>query len=104
MNKFVLAENPMREGDTSLYIVHLLDPVAIIEVEENHVEYHPGKFYKHFTHGFEQYTLSIHFLFSRELDSEQHHAIVDKMLDKAWRWFRAYMEWEDKQIKDDENQ
>lgn len=97
MNKFVLGENPMRPDDPDLYIIHLPDPVAIIEVEEDHIEYPPGKWYRHFVFNEELFTLSVHFLWTRELDTEQHNAIVNKMLDKAWRWWRAYMQWEDTQ-------
>lgn len=101
MNKFLLAENPMRPEQSGLWIIHLLDPQAIIKCDEDHLEFEPGKFYKHFSFKnsdeiVEYWTLSVHFMFTRELDSEQHSAIVDQMLSRAWRWYRAYMEWEDK--------
>lgn len=105
MDKFLLAENPMRPEQSGSFIIHMLDPVAIIKCDENHVHFLPGKFYKHFQFNnsdnlMENWTLSIHFMFTKELDSEQHDKIVDHMLDRAWRWYRSYLEWEDKQIDD----
>lgn len=46
---------------------------------------------------YEDYTFQAHHLFTREFDSEQHHLIVTKLLDRAWHWYKAYMEWEDSQ-------
>lgn len=103
MDKFLLAENPQRPDNSGLFIIHMLDPVAIIQCEEQWYELQAGKFYKHFhyknaTDIIENWTLSIHFLFSTELNSEKHHKIVDHMLDRAWRWFRSYLEFEDKNL------
>lgn len=102
MDKFLLAENPQRPEQSGQFIIHMLDPTAIIQAIPDHLEYPPGKFYKHFSFQNidgvqEDWTLAIHFLFSTELDSEQHHSIVNHMLDRAWRWYRSYLEWEDKQ-------
>lgn len=103
MDKFLLAENPMRPDQSGRFIVHMLDPVAIIECELEHNEYPPGKWYKHYyfqniDEVIENWTLSIHFMFTKELDSEQHHKLVNHMLDRAWRWYRSYLEWEDKNL------
>lgn len=102
MDKFLLAENPFRPDESGLWIIHMIDPHAIIECDEEWLDLPPGKFYKHFQFKsgeiIENWTLSIHFLFSTELDSEQHHKIVNHILDRAWRWFRSYLEWENKQI------
>lgn len=96
----------MRPEQSGLYIIHLLDPVAIIACEEYHVVYPEGKLYKHFSFqnsdgNIEHWTLSVYHLFTNELDSERHHAIVDRLLNRAWRWYRAYMEWEDNNIQID---
>jgi hypothetical protein len=102
MNKFLLAENPMRPEDTGLYIIHLLDPVAIIECFEGHTgtgEVEPGNIYKHFQFKnsdgiIEEWTLQVIHLFTTDfLEEPQNRAI--KLLERAWRWYRAYMEWED---------
>lgn len=99
MDKFVLAENPMRENDDQ-YIVHLLQPVAIFKVALTH-EMPIGKISKNYSYQnpdglIEEYNLSTHYLSANlEADPEE---IVTKLLDKAWRWYRAYLSWEDKNI------
>lgn len=101
MDRFLLAENPMNDGNCA--VIHTVDPMAIIECIEG---------YEHFNSPYRQYsfvntdgetegwTLRVHHLFSLEFDSEQHHIIVTRLLDRAWHWYKAYMEWEDEQIED----
>jgi hypothetical protein len=101
MDKFLLAENPMRPDDSGIWIVHLLDPIAIIACEEGEVE--RGSVFKHYHYvngeGIAEFwTLSIYFANGKG-DIE---AKAFKLLDRAWRWYRAYMEWEDSGINDEE--
>lgn len=77
MNKFVLADNPMR-ADDELYVVHLLDPVAIFKVVPK-------------VGGFD---LEVHHFFTTDFiaDGEEQ---VDKLKKKAWHWFKSYLKTED---------
>lgn len=87
----------MRPDDDGLFIIHMLDPVAIIQVDEEHMSFDDGKYYEHYSYQGKDFTLSVYFLFTKELDSEQHSKITEHMMDRAWRWFISYIKWEDKQ-------
>jgi hypothetical protein len=105
MNKFLLAENPMRP-DSGTWIVHLLDPKAIIRCTERHVQV--DAIYKHFQYKnsdgvIKEWTLSAYHFFTTDFISEP-EAQVGPLLDRAWRWYRAYMEFEDKNIHTDESE
>lgn len=102
LTRFLIADNPMVEGSPSA-IIHTIDPQAIIIVIEG-VELFKEGAQPHRYYSFinidgvkEDYTFQAHHLFTREFDSEQHHLIVTKLLDRAWHWYKAYMEWEDSQ-------
>jgi len=103
MDKFLLAENPMRE-DSGLWVIHLLEPMAIIRCIEGHERV--GALYRHYQYRngdgvIEEWTLSIHHLFTQEILAKQNE-VWETMLDRAWRWYRAYMEFEDKNIDTNE--
>lgn len=107
MDKFVLAENPMRE-DHDVFICHLLNPVAIFQTHEGHVIFENAeKIYRHYQFKnidgiIEEWTLSVHHFFTTDFLTEP-NVQAEKLIDKAWRWYRAYMEWEDKNIDDARN-
>jgi hypothetical protein len=106
MDKFLLAENPMRPDQSGLFIIHMLDPIAIIQCREAHVSEKEGEILKYFYFKnidgvTEEWTLSIfHFFTTDFLEQPEDRAL--KLLDRAWRWYRAYMEWEDNKIDSDE--
>lgn len=100
MDKFLLAENPMRSEQSDLWIIHMLNPITIICCTPGEVE--RGRVFKHymFTNTLqaqEFWTFSIYF--SNGPGDIETRAF--KLLDRAWRWYRSYMEWEDKNITDD---
>jgi hypothetical protein len=104
MDKFLLAENPMRPDDESgPFIIHMLEPISIIRCIPGH--HQMGKIFRHydFMNGdsqLESWTLSIYHLFTADmLEKPEDRAL--KLLDRAWRWYRSYMEWEDKIQTDD---
>jgi hypothetical protein len=103
MDRFLLAENPMNESG-SIAIIHTVDPVAIVEVHEEHLEFKEGTYFQHFTHHNlddvdEDFTLRLHFQFSTSFaDGEAQAREVDQLFKRAWRWYQSYMNWEDKQI------
>lgn len=103
MDKFLLAENPMRP-ESGTWIIHLLSPQAHIKCTEGHERV--GAMYRHYeyknTDGvIEEWTLSIQFFFTQDFTTPQHE-LWEPLLDRAWRWFRSYMEFEDKKIDDAE--
>lgn len=102
MDKFVLAENPMREN-SDLFICHLLEPIAIFQAYEGSLSI-DGKICKQYQFRnsdglIEEWTLSTHHFFTTDFINEP-ELQVPKIMDKAWRWYRSYMEWEDKNIDD----
>ena len=94
MDKFLLAENPQRSEQSGLWIIHMLDPITIICCTQGQEEV--GEIFKHFAFanidGVQEYwTLSIYFSNGNgDLETK-----AFKLLDRAWRWYRSYMEWED---------
>jgi hypothetical protein len=94
LTRFLVAKNPMVEGSPSA-IIHTREPQAIIEIIEGHHQCTSP--YRQYTYGDEQFTLRVHHLFT---EFEQHHIITTKLLNRAWHWFMAYMQWEDEQIED----
>jgi hypothetical protein len=99
MDKFLLAENPMRP-ESGLWVIHLLTPVAIIrctEVKEAADEVSQDYVYINSDNVAEQWTLSIYFT-EKDIDEEE----LYHLLDRAWRWYRSYMQWEDKNIDTNE--
>lgn len=100
LTRFLIADNPMVEGAPSA-IIHTLEPQAILMIIEGHQVLTDTRPYRHFQFNEEKYTFVVHHLFTREFDSEQHHIIVDKLCNRAWHWFMAYMQWEDEQIEED---
>jgi hypothetical protein len=86
MDRFLLADNPLNE-DGSEAIIHTINPISIIEVYPDSVEFKEGTYYQHFEYEGEPFTFRLHHLFSTELDSEQHSAIVQQLFERAWRWY-----------------
>lgn len=103
MDRFLIADNPMRD-DSGTWVIHLLDPQAHIQCLEGHLQ--TDKVHKHyqFRNGddvLEQWTLSAHFFFTTDFISEPEVQVLP-LLDRAWRWYRSYMEFEDNNIKENE--
>ena len=92
----------MAPESSGVFIIHLLDPVAIIRVSDGHW---PGDISKQLTYinpdGIrEDYTLSIYHMFSPDfLEVPEDRAF--KLLSKAWHWYKSYLTWEDKNIEND---
>ncbi len=95
MDRFLLAENPMSDTN-SLAIIHTVEPVAIIEVLDGHIS--PSgqdTRHGHFTYGDELWTLQVKHLFTTSFEPHTHELLINKLLSRAWRWYRSYLEWED---------
>jgi hypothetical protein len=103
MDKFLIADNPMRD-DSGAWIIHLLSPQAHIQCLEGHAQ--TDKIHKHYTYknsdgAIEGWTLSAQFFFTTDFISEPEKQVIP-LLDRAWRWYRSYLELEDKNIDDAE--
>lgn len=93
----------MRDN-SGTWVIHLLDPQAIIRCTEGHVEV--DNIYKHYQFKnndgvIEEWTLSAQFFFTTDFISEPEQQVIP-LLDRAWRWYRSYMKWEDENIDIDD--
>ena len=100
MDKHLLAENPMRSQEGGLCIIRTVDPISIWEVIEGHVK-SKKTYHKHFNHNGEFYTIECFHYFTTNEDGLLDKNVY-KYMDDAWRWFKAYMQWEDDNIDRDE--
>lgn len=102
LNRFLLAEDPRNGG--ALAIIHTIDPMAIIVAIEGHSQHtQPFRQYAYVnSDGIEElWTLYAHHLFTTNMnafDDEVSRQMVDKLLNRAWHWYKSYMEWEDGNI------
>lgn len=88
MDKFLLAHNPLRPGAKDIFIIHLLEPVAIMQVHAGKLE--TGAITKTGITSKGEWTLSFYHI--EELpftvpDEEKRH-----LLERAWRWYKAFIE------------
>jgi len=94
----------MRDNSDT-WVIHLLKPQAHIQCIEGHHEQIDGhyKFYtfKNSEGVVEDWTLCAQFFFTTDFISEPEKQVIP-LLDRAWRWYRSYMEWEEKNIDEDE--
>ena len=103
MDRFLLAENPMKD-DGKQYVIHTIKPKTIIEAAEPSDELvssgYPHAVYKYTNSDGvpETWALVIRDVYDNSTNEE-----LGKLLDRAWRWFRSYMEWEDENIDEQED-
>lgn len=110
MDRFLLAENPMNSDGQPIAIIHTITPIAIIALYLDEAPKGDSKLYRAFEHhpsGSEKeiWTLKIHHLFTTNmaaLDEVESEKMIDKLLTRAWHWYKSYLEWEDKNIDEDE--
>jgi hypothetical protein len=110
MDRFLLAENPMIDADKRrVYIFHTQQPPMLIEVHHEACAFGDGELYM--TGNYlnsddliETITLSVAALLICEPEvSEELKKKVNKVLNKAWHWYVAYLKWEDEQIDEMED-
>ena len=103
MRNFILAENPYPFQENGLWLVHLSDPVCIIEaVSEGDQAFSAvagarKSFVVEDVLGVvERWELRIHHYFTTEFDERLNSKeLCDQMLQDAWLWFSEYLSWED---------
>lgn len=87
MDKFILAKNPLREK-SGIWINHMLNPKAIIRCSESHLTFDNEIYCQYQFRNqkgiIEEWTLSIYHIAYEDQQSQ--------ILDRAWRWFRSYLE------------
>lgn len=97
MNRFLLAENPMHPEQSGVWVIHTHNPKAIIKCLkgiQNTEAPHIHCIFLNRDGVVENWTLSAYHFFTTDFLTEpQEQAKI--LLKKAWRWYRAYMEWED---------
>jgi hypothetical protein len=100
MDKFLLAENPMRPDNKGCFIVHAIPPFTLIRARVGRMEVKSnapvGNYaFKNIDGVTEDWTLYVVY---SEGNAEQ----CEHIISRAWRWYRSYMEWEDKNIDTDD--
>ena len=105
MDRFLLAENPIKNPNSNqydpLYIIHTLEPKCIIEavclndIDSIDKTVLPSMTFNHLnSDGInEEWRLIV-----RDQYSTLNYDELQKLLPRAWRWYRSYLEWEDKNI------
>lgn len=102
MDKFILGENHMRDAKSrDLFIIHLLNPIAIFQAHLGTVEV-KNKIFKHYQFlnndgKIVEWTLSTHHFFTTNFVSDPKDQVIP-LMDKAWRWYRSYLNWEDNNL------
>jgi hypothetical protein len=102
MDRFLIAENPMN-NEPKQFVIHTIKPKCIIEAAEPNTD-PVSSGYPHKVFEFvnsdgvpETWALIIRDAYDSSTNEE-----LGKLLDRAWRWFRSYMEWEDANIDEQE--
>ena len=106
MHKFLLAENPQAPESGGLWIIHLLDPICIIEAVIGGEKRHTKKAiyineFKYINSDgiIENWQLRIHHFFTTDFDERKDaKERCEKIINDAWHWYRAYLIWEDSNI------
>ena len=106
MHKFLLAENPQAPETGGLWIVHLPNPICIIEAvtsgqkfQSKNAAYHQDFKYINTDGIVENWQLRLYHYFTTDFDERKNSdALAKKIIDEAWHWYRAYLAWEDKNI------
>lgn len=106
MHKFILAENPQAPQTGGLWIIHLLDPICIIEAVIDGEKVHSKKAI--YTKEFlfinldeitEYWQLRVYHYFTTNFDERKDSKeLCEKIMNEAWHWYRAYLIWEDNNI------
>lgn len=104
MIRFSLSENPQSpgtrsEGGAGIFIIHHISPISIIEVDifQGSPVGDKAKQYVYLNSDgqHEHYVLTIRHCWWAFGTPDPD---INKLLTRAWHWFAAYMEWEDKNI------
>ncbi len=91
----------MREGKH--YILHTIAPKCIIEIclpDDDPIS--SGYPHQVFTYFNPDETKETYALVVRDVYDQSDMDAVGKLLNRAWKWYRAYLEWEDDNIDEDE--
>lgn len=106
MHKFLLAENPQAPETGGLWIIHLPDPICIIEAviegEKIHTKnaiYKSNFQFKNSDGIVENWQFRLYHYFTTDFDERKEADVLTaKIINDAWHWFMAYLIWEDQNI------
>lgn len=109
MHKFILAENPQVPERGSLWIVHLLNPICIIEAVLDGEKIHTKKAiyksdfqYKNSDGIVENWQLRVHHYFTTDFDERKEaEFLCEKIMIEAWHWYESYLKWEEDNINNE---
>lgn len=91
MDKFLLASNPMTGNKSGQFVIHMLEPVMVITCNPGHIDA-KGQESKHYQ--FSDAMLTVHewtlSIYHSESTANLERQVA--ILDRAWRWFRSYLE------------
>lgn len=102
LNRFLLAEDPRSSLEGGTAIIHTIEPYSIIGVIHELVEHTQP--YRHFIYNEEEsVTLYVHHMFTTNMaaaDEVESDKMIDKLLNRAWHWYKSYLEWEDQNLNE----
>lgn len=109
MDKFLLAENPMRPDSPGLYIISAVAPRCLIKViclNDEEMVNDLSAIFDLFSYTSsdglpEKYQLLIlDYYDHKDVEDVPDNQVADyrTMLRKAWHWYKSYLEWEDENI------
>lgn len=109
MHKFILGDNPMAPESGGLWIIRLPQPIAIIEAVLSGKKIHSKSaiqianlFYKNSDGIIENWELRLYHLFTTDFLTEPEKQ-AEPILTDAIHWFKAYLEFEDKNIHNNDD-
>jgi len=105
MDRFLLCENPMRDNSETVYVLHTGRPNALFKIKllsnDKPVESQLSKGVNasiiceyQSSEGVERWEVTV----KRNYDNALERELMDGLADRAWRWFEAYLKWEDGNI------
>lgn len=106
MHKFILGENPMSPQSGGLWVIHLPNPKAIIELVLDGEKIHSKQavYVKNYNYinsdgVVERWQLRLYFYFTNLMsDDAENEKLAITMLDNAFQWYKSYLIWEDENI------
>lgn len=108
MDRFLLSENPMKDLDRPIYILQTIKHKMLIQVipydQPEELIYKLSDIFDLFEYvnsdGFkERYMLRVVDFYDLEQhEIDDHIETIRLHIIKAWKWYKSYMIWQDKQI------
>lgn len=109
MDRFLLCENHMKPAeDRPVYILQTIEHKMLLQIipfeDENELDYSFSDIFDLFSYnnsdGFtERYMLKVVDMYEMSYDEVDNYMPEIRLhIKKAWKWYKAYMKWQDEQI------